>query len=306
MPKVTLVIPVFNCAESIYELTQRIVQVSRQSVDVSSVIFVDDGSTDDSWKQLLKVRHEFGNVVIKIIRLSRNFGQHNASLCGIRHADSEYVVTLDADLQHPPEAIPELVRFMGSADMDLVYGTARKGHSLKRRFLGKLFNVIGNIINRNRVSGSGFRIFNQMIACEISRNRSPFLFLDQEFLSYTSRISSVNVSHEKRRHGQSAYSFSRLAGMVLDILTNYFSFFFIIVILVGILLFFIGVTAFTLNALGYTVLYFSGSAAISFMEACSFSILFISIGLAGITLNKITMMTSGKPQYVVRESLDNQ
>jgi undecaprenyl-phosphate 4-deoxy-4-formamido-L-arabinose transferase len=117
MTDISVVIPVYNGARTITELHRRLVAVLEQCADAFEVVFVDDCGTDDSWDVIEAIAARDPRV--RGIRLSRNFGQHNALLCGIRNARHEMVVTMDDDLQNPPEEIPRLLAKLGKAWMCL-------------------------------------------------------------------------------------------------------------------------------------------------------------------------------------------
>ena len=108
---VSVVVPVFNSADTILELVDRISHVLTDEHKKFEIILVDDGSRDESWKQIIAVAE--ANAATVPVRLTRNFGQHNALLCGLRKARFATTVTIDDDLQHPPEEIPRLLKQLG-------------------------------------------------------------------------------------------------------------------------------------------------------------------------------------------------
>src|SRR6516225_3496074 len=118
----SVVIPVYRSAPMLEELTGRLVQVLDATGLSYEIVFVDDGSPDGSWQVLQAVRERHPDRIVAV-QLMRNYGQHNALMCGFRHTRGEYVVTMDDDLQNPPEEIPKLIEAITANDLDLVYGS---------------------------------------------------------------------------------------------------------------------------------------------------------------------------------------
>jgi glycosyltransferase involved in cell wall biosynthesis len=142
----SVVIPVYNSENTLVELTERIKNLFCRLEKEYEIILVDDCSRDSSWKVMKKIRENDKN--IKIIHLLRNFGQHNAIVCGFNHATGKYVITLDDDFQHPPEEIPKLIDKINEGYF-VVYGKyIEKKHSKVENFLSKEFqHLIHFILN---------------------------------------------------------------------------------------------------------------------------------------------------------------
>jgi len=121
----SVIIPVYNSQNTLEELFERIDKCFEQHQLKYELIFVDDGSEDHSWQVLRKLKENY-NEKIKAIRFVRNFGQHNAVFCGLSYATGEFIITLDDDLQHPPEEIPKLIEKHKKTSSELVYGFYKK------------------------------------------------------------------------------------------------------------------------------------------------------------------------------------
>src|SRR5258708_13813231 len=119
-PTISVVVPVYNSAGSLRELTERLLLVLAQAASCAEIIFVNDGSSDTSWAVITELSG--ANSAVRGIDLMRNYGQHNALLCGLREARYEITVTIDDDLQHPPEMLPRLLAQLATG-YDVVYGT---------------------------------------------------------------------------------------------------------------------------------------------------------------------------------------
>ena len=117
----SVVVPVYNSAATLPQLLERLVRAIDSVTPDYEIILVDDGSRDDSWTVLQSLRARYGDRMVAI-QLMRNYGQHNALMCGLAVARGEYVVTMDDDLQNPPEEIPKLLAHIRNRRLDLVYG----------------------------------------------------------------------------------------------------------------------------------------------------------------------------------------
>ena len=121
---VSIVVPIYRSAPTLNELFRRLSAVMDATGLSYEFVFVDDGSPDESW-DLLRQYREKAPARVTAIQLMRNYGQHNAVMCGFRHARGRYIVTIDDDLQNPPEEIPRLIETLRARELDLVYGVPR-------------------------------------------------------------------------------------------------------------------------------------------------------------------------------------
>ena len=122
--ELSVVIPVYRSEATLRPLVERLLPVLEAVAQDFEVVLVDDGSPDRAWEVILELRREHPGKIVAV-QLMRNFGQHNALMCGFRHARGRVVVTMDDDLQHPPESIATLLAALRDRDLDLVYGTYR-------------------------------------------------------------------------------------------------------------------------------------------------------------------------------------
>ncbi len=205
----SVVVPVYRSKEILPELHRRLSLVLPKTVRRYEIIYVDDGSADGSWEVLCKIAGSDRKV--RIVRLSRNFGQHAATLCGLRLARGSYVVTLDDDLEHPPEAIPALLR-EARKGWDLVYGVfPERTHSWWRNLTSEWARGLFRraIPNLNDVYTS-FRVIRADVARNLRGFESPFPFVDGYLSWVTNHCTSVPLTHGQRGAGSSQYSFSKL------------------------------------------------------------------------------------------------
>jgi undecaprenyl-phosphate 4-deoxy-4-formamido-L-arabinose transferase len=219
-PELSIVIPVYNSEASLEELYGEICE-HLKTVSFE-VVFVDDGSKDDSWKKIELLKEKHGDKIVAI-RLARNFGQHNAIVCGFTFAKGNAIVTMDDDLQHPPSEIPKLLEKFRNSSVDLVYGIYQtKQHNAIRNAGGKMAEKSANFWAGHDGLGSSFRLIKRSIAMNIADHRNQaHIFIDEIIHWYTARIAFVEVLHRDRKHGKSGYTAKKLITIYLDTMINY-------------------------------------------------------------------------------------
>src|SRR5262249_20090364 len=145
------------------------------------------------------------------IQLMRNFGQHNALMCGFRQARGKYVVTMDDDLQHPPEELPKLLAAIENADCDLVYGQyEQKQHGSAKNLASNLVNRFYRLVFQSPVTVTSFRVIRRELLQTILPYTLNFTFVDGLLAWNTRRIGEVAVQHHPRAVGRSGYRFGKL------------------------------------------------------------------------------------------------
>jgi len=218
--RVSIVIPVYNEQQSLPELLRRTEAACARLQQPFEIVLVDDGSRDDSADILQQAAEREGSPVVAVI-LNRNYGQHAAIMAGFEQCTGDVVITLDADLQNPPEEIPRLV-LLAQQGYDVV-GTVRSNRqdSAWRRWPSKLINLAVQRSTGVAMSDYGcmlraYRrtIIDAMLAC---RERSTFIpILANSFARHTTE---VLVDHAEREHGDSKYSPMRLINLMFDLVT---------------------------------------------------------------------------------------
>lgn len=219
--KYSVVVPVFNSRALVGETVDGIVAFFQaQGLDYE-IVLVNDGSRDGSWEVIRD--KALGNPHVKAINLLRNYGQHNANLCGFRHATGDYVITMDDDGQNPPEEILALIQ-KAQEGHDLVFGKFKVKSASLVRALGS--KVIGKINQRvfhqpRGLTVSNFRIIRRDVVDRICGYRASFPYITGLALMYSRDRVNVEVRHEPRRSGKSNYSLFRIARLVMTILFSY-------------------------------------------------------------------------------------
>lgn len=217
---VSVVVPVYRSTGTLDELVRRIAAVLND-VD-HEVILVEDASGDDTWLTVAKLAAQQPNVTG--LRLGRNAGQHSALLAGVRSARYEVTVTIDDDLQNPPEEIPLLLEALEATDSDVVYGVPRevaqagwrKGSGWIVRRAMKTTLGVQEVVNM-----SSFRAFRTSLRDAFDVRIGPGVSLDSLLAWGSNRFTAVEVRHDERAQGTSHYSLGRLIRFAMDTVTGY-------------------------------------------------------------------------------------
>lgn len=218
---ISVVIPVYNSADILPALHQRLRTVLAGMGKSFEVVYVDDGSQDPSWSVLRQLQVDDPNHVVAI-QLMRNYGQHNALMCGFRQARGDYVVTMDDDLQHPPEEVPKLLAAIDQSDLDLVYGAYdQKQHSITKNFASWVVNRFYRLVFQSPVTVSAFRIVRRELLETVLSYSLNFTFVDGLLAWNTRRTGEVKVAHHARAKGRSGYRFGKLLTLALNLFTNF-------------------------------------------------------------------------------------
>jgi undecaprenyl-phosphate 4-deoxy-4-formamido-L-arabinose transferase len=220
-PIISLVIPVYNEEENLRILMERIRPVMQGMGRPYEIIFIDDGSRDSS----LSILKGFaGEPEVKVVELVRNYGQHAAILAGFSVVTGDIIITLDADLQNPPEEIPKLVKEMEAGSYDVV-GTIRKGRkdSMFRIIPSKIINIIARRITKVRMTDWGcmlraYRrpVVDRMIACHEHATFIPALAT-----FFGKRVTEIEVAHDERAGGTSNYPLRKLINLQFDLVSSF-------------------------------------------------------------------------------------
>ena len=296
----SVVIPVYNSEAHLEELHQRICSVFDSSSETFEIVFIDDGSEDNSWSKLEALRDKDERV--KIIQLMRNFGQHNALMCGFHHVEGEYIITMDDDLQNPPEEIPKLITKVKEG-FDLVYGEyVSKKHSFIRNMGSSFIQLIYKRVFKISNNFTTFRIMRKELLAHLLRYKRNYVFVDGLLVLHTANIGFVPVIHEERKQGQSGYSLAKLLKLSFNMITNFSIFPLQIVSLLG---FFFAFLGFFMGAYFVSKKIFFGIPVEGFTSLIITVTIFsgvqlLTLGLIGEYIGRIHLNINQKPQYVIR------
>jgi glycosyltransferase involved in cell wall biosynthesis len=219
---ISVVVPVYNGAATLPELVRRLNAVLGEiAPDCHEILLVNDGSPDNSWSVIEDLAADHPRV--GGMRLMRNYGQHNALLAGLRAAHYDVLVTLDDDLQHPPEEIPKLLAQLDDG-FDVVYGiTPELPHSRFRNVMSKLTKrALAQAMGVHNIRDiSAFRALRTGLRAACEDYESPSVMLDVLLSWGTSRFGTVHVRHDPRREGTSGYTLGKLVNQAMLVLTGF-------------------------------------------------------------------------------------
>jgi len=300
----SIVVPVYKSEKTLQELYKRIDNAFAHLDADFELILVEDCGRDKSW-QVMQSLHRSDNRV-KIIRLTKNFGQHNALMCGFSFATGEYVITLDDDLQNPPEEIEKLISAIKESDYDVVYGVAeQQRQNVIRKFGSKIYSRFNSMIFRN-ITGlriSNFRIVRKSIVEQILKINTPNPIVGHLILRVTEHVGTVNVFHHKRLSGGTTYSTGKLVKHFLHGVLYNSTLPLKLVLIMGIACLFISV----ILSFYFLILYLSGSISVSGFTTLVLLILFFSgvimfsVGIIGEYLLRIVQEVGQPPQFVIKD-----
>lgn len=302
----SIIVPVYNSQDSLTPLFERLIRIFDELGKQLEIIFVDDCSRDRSWEVLTDLAH--GDRRVQAIQLMRNYGQSAATMCGLRYASGEYLITIDDDLQNPPEEIPKLIETLNSRpELDVVIGVPeKKRHSFLRRQGSKFVNWVSSrqIFRQNpELKLTSFRIIRRGVADYLLSMDIPRPAPGAILCTITSRIANVTVRHEPRPYGKGGYTVGKILGLTLDKTLNFSTFPLRLLALLGLIgiLFSTGVgTVFFIRYLlgGIKV---AGWITLVILLTTVAGFNFFAFGIIGEYLLRILHGVHRTPQFLVRQ-----
>jgi undecaprenyl-phosphate 4-deoxy-4-formamido-L-arabinose transferase len=293
---------VYNDGGLLEQLVAAIKEALRGQSEGFEIVLVDDGSRDETW---LVIRELARDDRVRALRLTRNYGQHNALLAGIRAARRRVTVTIDADLQYPPSYIPQLVAKLDEGN-DVVYGTAgRRAASARRRLASSFARRVLRSVMGTDVTFSSFRAFRTELRSGFAHFGGPYVALDVLLSWSTRRFASIPIVQTPRRAGRSNYSVSKLVTFGMTMLTGFSTRPLRFASLIG----------FTFTVLGLGLLIFvvvnyliEGQVVHGFAFLASIISIFagaqlFALGIIGEYLARVHMRVLDPPTYTIREEL---
>jgi undecaprenyl-phosphate 4-deoxy-4-formamido-L-arabinose transferase len=301
-PYLSIIVPVYNEEKNIESLLDRLYPVMTALGKPFEIIFTDDGSKDSSLKILRQKSRELAG--IKVIEFNGNFGQHMAILAAFDLCRGEVVITLDADLQNPPEEIPKLVREI-EAGHDVV-GTIREKRqdTFFRRIASRIVNITTNRMTGMRMSDYGcmLRAYHRNVIDNINRCKETTTFIPALAQTFAANPTEITVAHAERAEGESKYSLYRLVRLNFDLMTGFsvvplqlFALFGIVTALLSL--------AFALFLLVRRFIVGAEVEGVFTLFAILFfflGIVIFGIGLVGEYVGRIYQEVRRRPRYVIR------
>jgi undecaprenyl-phosphate 4-deoxy-4-formamido-L-arabinose transferase len=303
----SIVVPVYNSAASLPNLAAELGELLPRLSDRFELILVNDGSRDSSWNVIAELASRYGWV--RGVDLLRNYGQHNALLCGIRLARYDTIVTLDDDLQHPPSEIPKLLSKLAEG-FDVVYGAPeRQQHGLWRDLASQFtkFSLRSAMGVQNAGEVTAFRAFRTHTRIAFADYQGMHVSIDVLLTWGTTRFTSIRVRHAPRQVGVSNYTFRKLVTHALNMLTGFSTLPLQFASLIGFVFTTFGFLVFIYVIGRYLI---QGGSVPGFPFLASIIAIFsgaqmFSLGIIGEYLARMYFHTLGRPSYGVRADLDN-
>ena len=300
----SVLVPVFNSGKTLEELYLRTEKFFTAKQKSFQFIFVDDGSSDNSWEviSLLKKQHPD---TITAVKLSKNYGQHNALFCGLTFVKGTLVITIDDDLQTPPEEIEKLLQSRETTGADLVYGYyIKKEHSVIRNagswLIGKIFKNFANTSGK----GSSFKLIDSAITEKIISRNYRMFYLDEIIAWHTDNVAHVVVEHLPRKEGKSGYTLFTLFKITMKLVVGYTAFPLKLLSWFGLLsslicLVFVGYFIYIKYNYGAELGFTTLIVSIMF----STGLILFSLGIIGEYMRRLYIGETGKPSYTVKKVL---
>jgi len=300
---ISLVIPVYNEEANLPHLVERLRSVMQKMGKSYEIIFVDDGSRDNT---LSILKSFLTHPEIRVVELTRNYGQHAAIFSGFYLVKGDIVITLDADLQNPPEEIPNLVRVMEEGDYDVV-GTIRKERkdSFFRTFSSRMINGITRKITKVNMSDWGcmLRAYRRNIVDRMVNCHEHSTFIPALATYFSKKVIEIEVAHESRHGGESHYSLRKLINLQFDLVSSFSDFPLKFIMYAGIGMAFLGISFGILLGIARLV-YGAHWAAqgIFTLFAILFAFIgfqFFALGVMGEYIGRIYREVRKRPEYMI-------
>lgn len=304
---ISIIIPVYNSGESLRHLIEQLAQELSRLAPEYEVILVNDGSRDNSWQVIQELCQEWP--WLHGYNLMRNFGQHNALLCGIRSANFPVIVTMDDDLQHPPDQINLLLEELDKG-FDVVYGAPlEEKHNLGRDLASQLTKLVLQRVMGAQVARkiSAFRAFRTDLRKAFENYAGSFISIDVLLTWGTTKFSAVYVRHESRKLGKSNYNLRKLITHALNMITGFSVLPLQIASMVGFVFTIFGILVLVYVLVNYLI---NGGAVPGFAFLASTIAVFsgsqlFALGIIGEYLARIHFRLMDKPTYIVREVVNH-
>ncbi len=298
--EISIVIPVYNSSSIIEELHKRIAQAMSVSHEI---IFVNDGSIDDSWKKIVALSKQYSGITG--INLRKNSGQDNALLAGLRIARGNYCVIMDDDLQHNPENIVDLYNECKKG-FDVCYANFSSLKQTAVKNIGSSTNGKMAEILVSKPKGiylSPFKIINKSTVSEIAKFAGPYPYIDGIILTVTQNLSQVNVQHQARLNGKSTYTFSKSVSVFMKLFTGFSVLPLRLATITGCIATFVGLVLLVKYLYDYFIAknFIAGWTTVVVLIILFGGLILITLGIIGEYIGRMYLTLNNKPQYSISE-----
>ncbi len=304
LPKVSVVIPVYNAETSIKSLVCMLIDEMPAKYE-TEIVLVNDYSADNSHNACLELYHKYKGKV-KYLPLARNFGEHNAVMAGLNKAGGDYIIIMDDDFQNPVSEVIKLIEYAADNDYDVVYTFYdEKKHNWWRNWGSSLNNYMATLLLKKpkALYLSSFKCMNRFLVNEVIKYELPYPYIDGLILRATANIGTLKVLHEKRKQGKSGYTFRKLLKLWSNMFTSFSIIPLRISIYVGLFFAFTGLLFGLYSVLEHFMVPglppgFSLTITAIFTFA---GIQLISLGMIGEYIGRIFLSQNKQPQYTIKK-----
>jgi glycosyltransferase involved in cell wall biosynthesis len=304
---ISVVIPVFNGSDTLNLLVKRLGAVLPGVAEHFELVLVNDDSLDNSWEVITRLAQAY--TWVRGVSLMRNVGQHNATLCGIREARYEVIVTMDDDLQNPPEELGKLLAKLCEG-YDVVYGVPRKRQQAwwKGLFAALVKRSIGYVMGQRTVRNIGaYRVFRAHLRESFAHFTGPQVLVDVLLSWGTQRFASVPVDEAPREAGVSNYTFWKLVKVTFLVLTSYTTIPLRLASIIGFLFTIFGFFVFLyVLVIYFTIWSIPGFPFLASIISIFSGVQLFALGIIGEYLARIFERTTGRHTYTISHTTDQE
>ncbi|MGE5537426.1 MAG: glycosyltransferase family 2 protein [Gemmatimonas sp.] len=299
----SIVVPVYNGARTVGALVDALAGIAIRGGH--EIVLVNDGSPDDSEAVCREIAKR-SDIPVTFVNLARNFGEHNAVMAGLSYARGDYVITMDDDLQNPPEEVARLLEHARANNLDVVYTRYKtKQHAAWRNLGSRFANWAANLVleKPKDLYLSSFRCVSAFVVENVLRYQGPYPYVDGLILQVTRRVGSLEVQHLPRAEGRSNYTLRRLVRLWLNMFVNFSI----------IPLRFSALMGFITSIIGIAWAVFTiieavrgrppeGWASLMVAVLLLSGVQLMLLGIVGEYVGRVFLTANRKPQYVVRDA----
>ncbi len=303
--QIGVIIPIYNEASGLFDNFTEIDAVLKQSGIAAHYLFVDDGSKDDTWQVINKLKDHFDNVAA--IRFAKNFGKEMALAAGVDLLDADIYVTMDSDLQHPPQEVVHMIQLLLTQSADIVSGVkaSRGKETLWHRLVAKsYYRFLGALTHLDMQNSSDFKVFNKRVAEALRDFHERHLFFRGiiDWVGFEHIVYDFDVA--QRQVGSSRFSTFKLMKLAVNAIVSYTSKPLYIVVLSGFIFALFAVILSVQTIYNYFAGYaLDGFSTVILILLISGAMIMLSLGIIGLYISRIYEELKARPRYIIREKI---
>lgn len=304
--KIDVLVPCFNEEENLEEFYSRLTKVLSEIKIKFNIIFIDDGSKDKTWEKIKSFSENNG--LIKGIKLSKNFGHQFALKAGVDFANADYVLSLDADLQDPPELLKEMLNKIQSEKVNIIYARRNKNNeNFIKKFTSYLFYGFLNKVSKTNIQQqvSDFRLIDKKVLLELKKIDEKDIFYRGLVPWMGFKSANVEFARQNRKRGKSGWSFSKMFNFAMAGIFNFSNYpmrlSFFMTLLMSLVFFSFSIYALYSYFIGNVV---RGWTSLVLIITFFNIIIFFILGLISEYVGKIYLEIKKRPSYIIDEKID--